>query len=261
MQSLMSFYHARHKIRESLSKLSHFTMATSRPTRARIPVKRYGFDHSSEDESDNDIDPLGLHQFPDNVAELDNSSTSSDEDCNAIDEAGVASDWITVEPNDPIDLEIIPFLSSEQWRYPSDMDLYDYICKFLPDSLFESLCTWTNRRANIYNATMSSEGKDEMRDYLDLGFYIGITGWLCDERRGQELQEALRYLPLDRLLFETDAPYLLPRTIRPRPKSNMNSAANLPWVLKTAEEITGVSAEELAEISTQNCHTLFTLDR
>ena len=106
-----------------------------------------------------------------------------------------------------------------------------------------------------------TEGKDEMRDYLDLGFYIGITGWLCDERRGQALQEALRYLPLDRLLFETDAPYLLPRTIRPRPKSNMNSAANLPWVLKTAEEITGVSAQELAEISTQNCHTLFTLDR
>lgn len=106
-----------------------------------------------------------------------------------------------------------------------------------------------------------TEGKDEMRDYLDLGFYIGITGWLCDERRGKLLQEALRYLPLDRLLFETDAPYLLPRTIRPRPKSNMNIPSYLPWVVKTAEEITGVSAQELSEISTQNCHTLFTLAR
>lgn len=103
--------------------------------------------------------------------------------------------------------------------------------------------------------------KDEMRDYLELGFYIGITGWLCDERRGADLQEALRYAPLDRILLETDAPYLLPRTIRPRPKSNLNTAANLPYVLEFAAEITGQSADRLAQITTDNCRRLFQIDR
>ena len=103
--------------------------------------------------------------------------------------------------------------------------------------------------------------KDEMRDYLDMGFYIGITGWLCDERRGADLQNALKYAPLDRIMLETDAPYLIPRTIRPRPKSNLNTAANLPYVLQTAAEITGKAPSELAEITTENCQRLFNVVR
>ena len=59
-----------------------------------------------------------------------------------------------------------------------------------------------------------------MKDCLDLGLYIGITGLLCDERRGKELQDAVNYLPLDRIMLETDSRFLLPRTITPKPKSN-----------------------------------------
>lgn len=103
--------------------------------------------------------------------------------------------------------------------------------------------------------------KDEMRDYLDMGFYIGITGWLCDERRGADLQEALKFAPLDRIMLETDAPYLIPRTIRPRPKSNLNTAANLTYVLDTAAEITGLSPAELAKVTTENCRRLFNVSR
>ena len=103
--------------------------------------------------------------------------------------------------------------------------------------------------------------KDEMRDYLDLGFYIGITGWLCDERRGADLQNALKYAPLDRIMLETDAPYLIPRTIRPRPKSNLNTAANLTYVLDTAAEITGKTSAELAKVTTENCCRLFKVSR
>ena len=101
--------------------------------------------------------------------------------------------------------------------------------------------------------------KDELRDYLDLGFYVGITGWLCDERRGQDLQESLTYAPVDRILLETDAPYLLPRTIRPRPKKNLNVPAYLPWVLEKAAELLKLEPEELAASTTDNCRQLFKL--
>ena len=56
-------------------------------------------------------------------------------------------------------------------------------------------------------------GGAELDAYLELGLYIGITGWACDERRGLELRQSVPRIPLERLLIETDAPYLL----APRP--------------------------------------------
>ena len=53
--------------------------------------------------------------------------------------------------------------------------------------------------------------KDSLMKYLDMGFYIGITGWLCDERRGSHLKELVPLIPLEKLMIETDSPYLLPR--------------------------------------------------
>ena len=54
----------------------------------------------------------------------------------------------------------------------------------------------------------------ELHDYLDLDLHIGITGWICDERRGLHLRELVRDIPAGRLMIETDAPYLLPRNTR-----------------------------------------------
>jgi len=54
--------------------------------------------------------------------------------------------------------------------------------------------------------------------YLNLGLYIGITGWVCDERRGEELQQLIPSIPIERLLIETDSPFLIPRTVKPKPK-------------------------------------------
>ena len=68
--------------------------------------------------------------------------------------------------------------------------------------------------------------------YLEDGYHIGITGWICDERRGRELVELAPRIPADRLLIETDAPYLLPRTITPKPRSRRNEPAFLPWVVR-----------------------------
>ncbi|WP_333607000.1 TatD family hydrolase [Arsukibacterium sp.] len=95
----------------------------------------------------------------------------------------------------------------------------------------------------------------QLAAYLDQGLYIGITGWLCDEKRNQQLAQALQYLPLDRLLLETDAPYLLPRNIRPRPK--YNEPALLPYIAQEVAQRKGVSLEALAAQCRDNFQQLF----
>jgi len=104
-----------------------------------------------------------------------------------------------------------------------------------------------------------TEGKALLRDYLDLGLYIGITGWLCDERRAFDLQEAVKYIPLDRIMVETDSPYLLPRTIKPKPKSRTNVPANLPWVVKQLAKLLDMKPDMIAEITTKNAKSFFNL--
>ena len=97
--------------------------------------------------------------------------------------------------------------------------------------------------------------KGQLKSYLDLGLSVGITGWLLDERRNQELVEALAYLPLDRLLLETDSPYLLPRNIRPRPKRNHPKF--LPYIAQAVADIKGVDLESVIAQANENTHRLF----
>lgn len=74
--------------------------------------------------------------------------------------------------------------------------------------------------------------REELFDYLDRDWHIGITGWLCDERRGQHLRELVKNIPSNRLMVETDAPYLLPRTLKPRPRDRRNEPAFLPHIVE-----------------------------
>jgi len=101
--------------------------------------------------------------------------------------------------------------------------------------------------------------KAELHAYLDLGLYIGITGWICDERRGAHLLQLVREIPADRLMLETDSPYLTPRTMRPQPKARRNEPAFLPHVLKTVAQAVGKPAEQVAEETTRNARTFFGL--
>lgn len=73
--------------------------------------------------------------------------------------------------------------------------------------------------------------RNEALECLDNGLYLGITGWVCDERRGLELQTLLPLIPANRLLLETDAPWLLPRTLQPKPKSRRNEPVYLAHIL------------------------------
>lgn len=100
-------------------------------------------------------------------------------------------------------------------------------------------------------------GPDEARAYLDLGLYIGVTGWICDERRGHHLRDVVRQIPKDRLLIETDAPYLLPRDLKPKPTNRRNEPMYLPHVLDAIALARGESREELAAATTRNAIRLF----
>jgi TatD DNase family protein len=102
-------------------------------------------------------------------------------------------------------------------------------------------------------------GKEELRAYLDLGLYIGITGWICDERRGGHLLELVRDIPEDRLLLETDSPYLTPRDLKPQPKARRNEPAFLPHIARTVARALGRAADEVAEETTRNARLLFGL--
>lgn len=101
--------------------------------------------------------------------------------------------------------------------------------------------------------------REELHSYLDLGLYVGITGWICDERRGAHLLELVKDIPADRLLLETDSPYLTPRDMRPQPKARRNEPSFLPHILRTVARALGKPAEQLAEETTRNAQAFFRL--
>ena len=95
--------------------------------------------------------------------------------------------------------------------------------------------------------------------YLDLDLHIGITGWVCDERRGTHLHPLLKDIPGERLMLETDAPFLLPRTLRPKPKSGRNEPAYLGEVLREVALHRGQSEDTLAAQTTACARAFFDL--
>ena len=99
----------------------------------------------------------------------------------------------------------------------------------------------------------------ELADCLDLDLHVGITGWICDERRGSHLREIVNDIPGDRLMLETDAPYLLPRDLSPRPATRRNEPAFLPHIARVVAACRGESADELARITSENARRFFGL--
>ena len=104
-----------------------------------------------------------------------------------------------------------------------------------------------------------TDSRVALLDYLDLDCHIGITGWICDERRGLELQQLVKLIPAERLMLETDAPYLLPRDLRPRPSQRINEPAYLPHIFGAVARHRGQNAEELAAQCLANSREFFNL--
>lgn len=99
----------------------------------------------------------------------------------------------------------------------------------------------------------------ELRDYLDLDCHIGITGWICDERRGKHLRELVKQIPADRLMLETDAPYLLPRDLKPKPHTHRNEPMYLAHICEVTAACVGKPVAQLAEETTANARRFFSL--
>ncbi|MCJ7815812.1 MAG: TatD family hydrolase [Xanthomonadales bacterium] len=99
--------------------------------------------------------------------------------------------------------------------------------------------------------------REELHDYLELDCHIGITGWICDERRGTHMRDFLQEIPANRLLIETDSPYLKPRNLRPRVKSHRNEPRWLPWILNSLAEARDEDPPALAMQTTANARRFF----
>lgn len=100
---------------------------------------------------------------------------------------------------------------------------------------------------------------NELEDYLQMGLHIGITGWICDERRGAHLLPLMRHIPADKLMIETDGPYLLPRDLNPKPTSRRNEPAYLPHVAAAVARAREESLEQLAASTTSTARHFFKL--
>ena len=101
--------------------------------------------------------------------------------------------------------------------------------------------------------------REALHAYLDLDLHVGITGWICDERRGLHLRDLAGRIPADRLMLETDSPYLLPRDLRPRPRTRRNEPALLAHIAAAVASATGETAEALAARTTATACAFFGL--
>ena len=100
---------------------------------------------------------------------------------------------------------------------------------------------------------------EQLQRYLQLDLAIGITGWICDERRGAHLLSLVRQIPATALQLETDAPYLLPRDLVPRPHSRRNEPMHLRHIAAVVAQARGESLEQLAANATAASRALFRL--
>jgi TatD DNase family protein len=101
--------------------------------------------------------------------------------------------------------------------------------------------------------------RQELQKYLEMDLYIGITGWICDERRGLHLRELVRYIPLDRLMLETDAPFLTPRDLKIKPREGRNEPAFLPHIMRTVATCMSKSPNQVAHSTTKTARKFFNL--
>lgn len=99
----------------------------------------------------------------------------------------------------------------------------------------------------------------EAKAYLDMGLYIGVTGWITDSRRNKKVLEALTTVPLDKLMIETDSPYLIPRNLPDWHKKEACLPQYLPYIASALCEAKGVSFDQILKSTSYNARTLFDL--
>ena len=110
----------------------------------------------------------------------------------------------------------------------------------------------------IKESGMGREGsKYGLDDYLEMGFYIGLTGWICDERRNVDLRKSLINIPIEKLMIETDCPYLIPRNLNDKPKNNRNEPSYLPHIASEIASLVRIDINQLANATFKNSMNFF----
>ena len=99
-----------------------------------------------------------------------------------------------------------------------------------------------------------------LSDYLELDLHVGVTGWICDERRARSLREAITAIPDERLMIETDAPYLLPRDLQPQPRGRRNEPAFLPHIARAIAARRGTTPTALGEMTAANARRFYAVN-
>ena len=97
----------------------------------------------------------------------------------------------------------------------------------------------------------------ELDEYLDLGAYIGLTGWICDAKRSIDLRQSIKNIPIEKMMIETDSPYLIPKNLLNKPKKNINEPKYLPHIANEICELTGYELEELKLATSNNAINFF----
>lgn len=117
----------------------------------------------------------------------------------------------------------------------------------------------SNGVAHCFTGTL-----DEAKAYLDVDLQIGVTGWLCDERRGRSLQQAVEYIPLNRMMIETDAPYLMPRDLPTAISTQLQERRNeplvLPHVCAALARYKNLTLEDVARETSQLAREFFSIE-
>jgi len=102
--------------------------------------------------------------------------------------------------------------------------------------------------------------KEQLLKYIELGCYIGITGWVNDNKRGAELQQIVKLIPHDKIMIETDGPFLTPKDMPNEYKVKRNEPCFLPFVLKKLAPLMGLTEQALAEHTTTNAKVFFGIE-
>ena len=102
--------------------------------------------------------------------------------------------------------------------------------------------------------------QEQLDDYLELDCYIGVTGWICDEKRNIELRKTIKNIPLERLMIETDCPYLIPKDLPNKPNNNRNEPCNLNHIVSEIGMLMGIKEELLKTETYKNTINFFNLN-
>ena len=98
----------------------------------------------------------------------------------------------------------------------------------------------------------------QLDQYIELGAYIGLTGWICDAKRNVDLRQSIKNIPIEKMMIETDCPYLIPKNLVNKPKNNINEPKYLPHIANEICELIGVEIEEFKSVTSKNAINFFT---